>query len=193
VTINKAFAIQSNYLSHTTIFASKFETSSDYQMTMQQSALRNNSTPGRPALAGGHSLKTFESDDSSFSIRVKKAGHEIHSKHLWAIFCVICLALVTVNSLGFIILEYWIVDDNTADTNRSSIPNSCEIYGLSKNVPMCSWNDRDFISYVTIVIWLTMVLTGLGTEVLSGSCSSREVGTRIERTNGSWLNSSSHC
>jgi len=135
-------------------------------MRMQQSALRNSNNPGRPTLAGGPSLETFESDDSSFSIRIKKAGHEIHSKDLWAIFCVICLALVTVNSLGFIIMEYWIMDDNTADTNHRNIPNSCEIYGLSKNVPMCSWNDRDFISYVTIVIWLTMIMTGLGTEVL---------------------------
>jgi len=133
---------------------------------MQQAALGNSTTPVRPTLAERPSLKKYGSDHSSFAIRVKKAGHEIHSKHLWTMCCVICLALVIVNTLGFVIMEYWIVDDDIADTNRSSIPNSCEIYGLSKNVPLCSWNDVDFIGYVAMVIWLTMILTGLGTEVL---------------------------
>ena len=104
---------------------------------------------------------------SSFAARVVKAGDDIATKELWGIFCLIVFSLTSVYSLSYLLMQYLFPSEDTVtDSSQESMPSSAELLGIPTNVPLYTWTDREFISYVAMVQWVTMVLTGLGTEVL---------------------------
>ena len=124
--------------------------------------------PPRPSMMRPTLKKvTKENMQSSFAVRVVKAGDNIATKELWGIFCLIAFSLTSVYSLSYLLMQYLFPSEDTAtDSSQESMPSSAELLGIPTNVPLYTWTDREFISYVAMVQWVTMVLTGLGTEVL---------------------------
>jgi len=108
---------------------------------------------------------------SSFAVRVVSAGDSVGAKKLWGLFAVICLILLTVYPASYYLVEYGVLTEEERTTIASlnaAVPNSSELTSkpLPSFLPMREWNDREFLCYLTVVMWITMVLTGLGTEVL---------------------------
>jgi len=104
---------------------------------------------------------------SSFGARVVTAGDGIATKELWGIFCVIVFSLASVYSLSYLLMKcVFPTEDTATESSQESVPSSAELLGIPTNVPLYTWTDRKFISYVTMVLWVTMVLSGIGTEVL---------------------------
>ena len=126
--------------------------------------------PPRPSMMIRPTLKkvTKEDKQSSFAARVVKAGDDIATKELWGIFCLVVFSLTSVYSLSYLLMQYLFPseDTTTTDSSQESMPSSAELLGIPTNVPLYTWTDREFISYVAMVQWVTMVLTGLGTEML---------------------------
>ena len=79
------------------------------------------------------------------------------------------------NSLSYLIVEYGIVnkrhgaighDESRLLLSNGGTSNSNSLPEVPRDVPLYSWTDQDFTAYVAIIMWITMVMTGLGTEVL---------------------------
>ena len=119
--------------------------------------------PLKSSMTGSNLKKAKEKMRSSFGVRVVTAGDRIATKELWGICCIIVFSLTSVYSLSYLLMKYVVPSEDTA---TESVPSSAELLGIPTNVPLYTWTDREFISYVTMVLWATMVLSGLGTEVL---------------------------
>ena len=134
-----------------------------YQPAAHQDPLKSSNSSMRIS----NLKKAKEKMRSSFGVRVVTAGDEIATKELWGICCLIVFSLTSVYSLSYLLMKYVVPSENTAtESSQESVPSSAELLGIPTNVPLYTWTDREFISYVTMVLWVTMVLSGLGTEVL---------------------------
>jgi hypothetical protein len=98
------------------------------------------------------------------------------SKHLSVILLTLFTSLVVVNVLTSLVITFALIEDLEDDTSadNSGIPSSREgdeyklqsTWKITKSNPIANLDDSQFNVYVGFVVWATVVLAGIGMELL---------------------------
>eukprot|EP00522_Entomoneis_paludosa_P018381 CAMPEP_0172454616 /NCGR_PEP_ID=MMETSP1065-20121228/11550_1 /TAXON_ID=265537 /ORGANISM="Amphiprora paludosa, Strain CCMP125" /LENGTH=373 /DNA_ID=CAMNT_0013206967 /DNA_START=218 /DNA_END=1335 /DNA_ORIENTATION=- len=116
-----------------------------------------------------YSKGSMMSHRSSIATRAQTANESVDSKPLLGVGAVICGTIALVYPLVYCTVEYGIFGGNTEwPAYRNEEDDSSQEYTLrmTESVPVSNLTDAQFQVYIAFVMWMTMVLTGLGLEVL---------------------------
>ena len=105
---------------------------------------------------------------SSISTRVREANKSIDEKKIWGVSLTIAIIVLMVNALAYVVIEYGVFK-GTAEYPSASAASAVETSNtlrMTDTVPIAELNDLQFQVYVGFIIWITMVLSGIGTELL---------------------------
>lgn len=136
------------------------------------------------------------SSQSSIASLIDGANTTVDAKKLWGVALTIGLILLVANLLAYVIVEHAIFGGDSeyfepdtpvraydgsedavrrindaklvhseSDSRGPSDPNEAEL-GMTDSIPLADLSDAEFQVYAGFILWATMVLTGLGTELL---------------------------
>lgn len=116
----------------------------------------------------------FQSTDESSCIPPRASPFDPDLRRIW-IVCAYGAATVTcIYSTITVVLElvilphYPLLEKSTAPASENPVfaMDETNALGISDSSPFAKMSDEQFTVYITVVIWLTAVLTGIGLEIL---------------------------
>jgi hypothetical protein len=93
------------------------------------------------------------------------------NKHLWVILLALFTSLVVVNVLTYLVIKSALIEDKEDDTPdiMPSIEGEYKlqsIWKITNSNPIANLDDSQFNVYIGFVLWMTVVLAGIGMELL---------------------------
>ena len=114
-----------------------------------------------------------DSTKSEFAHHVQNANTlaENSGKNIVGILATIALTLVSVNGLCYLVIEHLFGEIPEASVSTASASNTGGTkpeykFGMTGTVPTADLTDDQFQVYVGFIMYITMVLAGLGLEYL---------------------------